>query len=105
MCSFFREAETLRRNHEAARKKKLTIPVLAIGAESFIGKEVKNQMDRVAENVTYREFTYGHQLAGECPEILSKRLVVEVQSNNGNPRQFNTPAHPNLVGLLTLSPN
>lgn len=80
MCSFFRAAETLRQNREAAKKKKLTIPVLAIGAEPFIGKEVKNQMDRVAENVTYAEFTYGHQLAEECPEILSKRYLSFLQS-------------------------
>jgi hypothetical protein len=48
------------------------MPVLAAGSETFIGKEVKNQMERVAENVVYEELKFGHQLAEECPEDVSK---------------------------------
>lgn len=76
MCGFFRERASVQQNHDAvARGPKLTLPVLAIGAESFIGMEVKRQMERVAENVTYAEFEYGHQLAEECPELLGRRYL------------------------------
>ncbi|KKA25686.1 hydrolase or acyltransferase of alpha/beta superfamily [Rasamsonia emersonii CBS 393.64] len=75
MCSFFRARATIQQNHEAAARTKLTVPVLAIGAESFIGREVKRQMERVAQNVQYAEFDYGHQLAEECPEMLSQRYL------------------------------
>lgn len=36
MCAYFREPESLKQNHEST-KKKLTLPVLAIGAELFKG--------------------------------------------------------------------
>jgi pimeloyl-ACP methyl ester carboxylesterase len=80
MCNIYRATEAnVRQNREAA-KKKLTMPVLAVGAESFIGKEVKNQMDQVAEKVTYAEFKFGHQLAEECPDILAQRYLSFLQS-------------------------
>lgn len=80
MCNIYRALETnVRQNREAAQAK-LTMPVLAVGAESFIGAEVKKQMERVAENVTYAGFRYGHQLAEECPEILSQRYLMFLQS-------------------------
>lgn len=55
-----------------AAETKLKIPVLAVGSTAFIGKEVKVQMERVADNVQYRELGFGHQLAEECPDDLAK---------------------------------
>jgi hypothetical protein len=48
------------------------MPVLAIGSKYFIGKEVEKQMLNVADNVTYRELNFGHQLAEECAPGLAK---------------------------------
>jgi hypothetical protein len=50
----------------------LTLPVLAVGSEAFIGEEVKRQMERVADNVEYKELKFGHQLAEECPDLLAE---------------------------------
>lgn len=47
------------------------MPVLAVGSEAFIGKEVGKQMEKVARNVEYQELKFGHQLAEECPEQLA----------------------------------
>lgn len=47
------------------------MPVLAIGSDAFIGKEVGNQMEKVARKVEYQELKFGHQLAEECPEGLA----------------------------------
>lgn len=47
------------------------MPVLAVGSEAFIGKEVGKQMEKVARKVEYHELRYGHQLAEECPEQLA----------------------------------
>lgn len=79
LCSFFREPESLRLNREAAENR-LTLPVLAIGGAAFLGKEVQRQMERVAENVVYTEFKYGHHLAEECPDILGKRYLSFLRS-------------------------
>ena len=65
-------------NKEAA-KNKLKMPVLAVGSQAFIGKEVKNQMDKVAGNVQYRELKFGHQLAEECPDELAKTYLDFLQ--------------------------
>lgn len=66
-------------NKEAA-KTKLTMPVLAVGSRAFIGHEVKNQMEKVAERVEYRELNFGHQLAEECPEELARVYVAFLKS-------------------------
>jgi hypothetical protein len=66
--------------NKAAAQTKLTLPVLAIGSEAFIGKEVKNQMENVAEKVQYQELKFGHQLAEECPELLAKTYLGFLQS-------------------------
>ena len=58
-------------NREAA-KIKLGMPVLAVGSQAFIGKQVKIQMDKIADNVQYQELPYGHQLAEECPDALAR---------------------------------
>lgn len=47
------------------------MPVLAVGSEAFIGKEVGKQMEKVASKVDYQELKFGHQLAEECPEQLA----------------------------------
>jgi hypothetical protein len=39
-------------------QKEVQLPVLPVGSEAFIGKEVKEQMKKVAENVRYRELKY-----------------------------------------------
>jgi pimeloyl-ACP methyl ester carboxylesterase len=54
---------------------KLTMPVLAVGSEYFIGKEVKNQMDRVADNVKYVQLDCGHSMALERPRQLADHLI------------------------------
>ena len=51
------------------------MPVLAVGSQAFIGKEVKNQMDKVADNVQYQELKFGHQLAEECPDELARTYL------------------------------
>jgi pimeloyl-ACP methyl ester carboxylesterase len=53
-------------------KVKLEMPVLTIGSEHFIAKEVKRQMENVARKVEYVELGYGHQLAEECPDELAE---------------------------------
>ena len=65
-------------NKEAA-KNKLRMPVLAVGSQAFIGKEVKNQMDKVADNVQYQELKFGHQLAEECPHELARTYLDFLQ--------------------------
>jgi pimeloyl-ACP methyl ester carboxylesterase len=54
---------------------KLPMPVLAVGSEYFIGKEVKNQMDRVSDNVKYVELDCGHSMALERPRQLADHLI------------------------------
>ena len=49
----------------------LELPVLAVGSEAFIGKEVEKQMEKVAREVKYQELKFGHQLAEECAEQLA----------------------------------
>jgi len=60
----------VKQNREAA-KSKLEMPVLAVGSEAFIGKEVGKQMEQVARKVEYQELKFGHQLAEECQEQLA----------------------------------
>ena len=69
------QTERLKRMSETTRnlrKRKLKLPVLAVGSKDFIGKEVKKQTEYMAENVEYQELNFGHQLAEECPEQLAK---------------------------------
>lgn len=58
--------------NKKAAETKLKVPVLAIGSRDFIGREVEKQMQKVAENVQYKELHHGHQLAEECPIELAK---------------------------------
>jgi hypothetical protein len=65
--------------NKKAAEVKLKMPVLAVGSQAFIGKEVANQMYKVAENVEYQELKFGHQLAEECPEDLAKVYLAFLQ--------------------------
>jgi pimeloyl-ACP methyl ester carboxylesterase len=51
------------------------MPVLAVGSEYFIGTEVKNQMDRVSDNVKYVQLDCGHSMALERPQELAEHLI------------------------------
>jgi len=79
MFNVYRATERNMEVNKRAAETKLRTPVLAVGSEAFIGKEVKNQMEKVAENVEYRELKYGHQLAEECPEDLAKVYLEFLQ--------------------------
>jgi pimeloyl-ACP methyl ester carboxylesterase len=57
-------------NRESATTK-LTMPVLAVGSEYFIGDDNERQMREVAEDVRSVILPWGHQLAEECPEDLA----------------------------------
>jgi len=61
----------VKQNREAAMTK-VKMLVTMVGSEAFIGKEVKYQMEKVAQNVVYVEFKFGYQLAEECPEKLAQ---------------------------------
>ncbi|KAK5130034.1 hypothetical protein LTR16_001793 [Cryomyces antarcticus] len=66
-------------NIESA-KTKLTMLVLAVGSEAFIGEEAKDQMDGVAQQVEYRGLTVGHQLAEESVEQLAETYLHFLQN-------------------------
>jgi len=61
-------------NREAA-KTKLTMPVLAVGSEYFIGADNERQMREVAEDVRGVILPWGHQLAEEDPEALAEAYL------------------------------
>lgn len=65
-------------NIELDRKwaeRKLSMPVLAVGSQYFIGEENRRQMERVAEDVRYVELDCGHSMALERPEELARELL------------------------------
>lgn len=68
----FRNAEF---NREQARTK-LTCPVMSIGAPEFFGPLVREQMEKVAENVVQSHLyeNCGHSLALEKTELLARHL-------------------------------
>ena len=70
--SAFKSAEV---NRELA-KKKLTIPVMTIGAPEFFGPKVRENALQFAEEVQRSEIfeECGHSLALEKPERLAKTL-------------------------------
>ncbi|KAK4687556.1 hypothetical protein P7C73_g2566, partial [Tremellales sp. Uapishka_1] len=79
MLNIYRATELNSTANVVAAKTKLTIPVLAVGSRAFIGKEVKIQMDKVADNVQYQELDFGHQLAEECPDELARVYLAFLQ--------------------------
>ncbi|MFC7996408.1 alpha/beta fold hydrolase [Streptomyces rochei] len=57
-------------NREAARKK-LDIPVLALGGSAFVGERAAEQARLVADDVTGHVFDAGHDLAEEVPDEMA----------------------------------
>ncbi|WP_030739880.1 alpha/beta fold hydrolase [Streptomyces sp. NRRL F-5135] len=57
-------------NRQAARKK-LDIPVLALGGSAFIGERNESQARLVAHHVTGHVFDAGHDLAEEVPDEMA----------------------------------
>lgn len=55
-------------------RKKLEMPVMAVGSQYFIADENKRQMERVAKNVRYVELDCGHSMALERPQKLAETL-------------------------------
>ena len=66
--------EDAEQNRESA-KRKLPMPVLAVGGEEFIGTDNERQMREVAEDVRGVILPWGHQLAEECPEQLAREYL------------------------------
>ena len=66
--------ESGRQNKESA-KKKLKMPVLAVGSQYFIAADNERQMREVAENVKGVILPRGHQLAEECPDQLAAEYI------------------------------
>jgi hypothetical protein len=66
--------EDAEQNRESA-KRKLTMPVLAVGSQHFIGDDNERQMREVAEDVRGVLLPFGHQLAEECPEHLAAEYL------------------------------
>jgi hypothetical protein len=71
----------VRDNGESAETK-VKPPVLSVRSKDLISKEVKKQMEYVAENVEYQELNFGHYLAEECPEQLAKIYLSFLQRLN-----------------------
>ncbi|MGI5326101.1 alpha/beta fold hydrolase [Actinomadura nitritigenes] len=61
-------------NREAARKK-LDIPVLALGGSAFIGDRNEAQMRLFADDVTGHVFDAGHDLAEEVPDEMAEAVL------------------------------
>ncbi|WP_234315671.1 alpha/beta fold hydrolase [Streptomyces albus] len=61
-------------NREAARKK-LDIPVLALGGSAFIGERNEEMARHVAHDVTGQVFTAGHDLAEEVPDEMAAAVL------------------------------
>lgn len=64
-------------NIELDRKwaeRSLSMPVMAVGSQHFIGEENLRQMERVADDVRYVELDCGHSMALERPERLAREL-------------------------------
>lgn len=53
----------------------LSMPVLTIGAQHFIGREVSRRMEQLAKDVKYVELDCGHSMALERPAELSQTLT------------------------------
>lgn len=66
--------ESAKQNKESA-KKKLKMPVLAVGSEYFIAEDNERQMREVASDVRGVILPRGHQLAEECPEALAAEYI------------------------------
>lgn len=61
-------------DRESSRQK-LPMPVVAVGGKEFIGEDNERQMKEVADDVRGVILTWGHQLAGECPEEVGREYL------------------------------
>ncbi|MCL3992093.1 alpha/beta fold hydrolase [Streptomyces lavenduligriseus] len=61
-------------NRQAARRK-LDIPVLALGGSAFIGERNESQARHVAHHVTGHVFDAGHDLAEEVPDEMADVIL------------------------------
>jgi pimeloyl-ACP methyl ester carboxylesterase len=75
MFNIYRATEKNVAANTKSAEQVLEMPVLAVGSEAFIGKEVHEQMKRVAKDVQYQELKFGHQLAEECPDELARTYL------------------------------
>ena len=71
----YRASEEDAEQNQKQFKKKLEMPVLAVGGKHFFAEEVHHQMNQVAENVRGVILDKGHNLALECPEELAKEYL------------------------------
>lgn len=71
MCEIYRATLTDADQNREAAKTKLTMPVLAVGSEHFIGADNERQMREVADDVRGVILPWGHQLAEESPKELA----------------------------------
>ena len=71
MCEIYRATLTDAEQNREAAKNKLTMPVLAVGSEHFIGADNERQMREVADHVRGVILPWGHQLAEESPDELA----------------------------------
>ncbi|GAB2942636.1 alpha/beta fold hydrolase [Nonomuraea fastidiosa] len=61
-------------NRQAARRR-LGIPVLALGGSAFIGERNETQMRMFADDVTGHVFDAGHDLAEEVPDEMAEVVL------------------------------
>jgi pimeloyl-ACP methyl ester carboxylesterase len=71
MCEIYRATLTDGDQNRESAKKKLPMPVLAVGSEHFIGADNERQMREVADDVRAVILPWGHQLAEESPDELA----------------------------------
>ena len=74
--------ENVQDNKESAQTK-LKLSVLAVGNKDFICKEVKKQMEYVAENVEYQELNFGRRVSGAISEDLLGLLATVGMKGKG----------------------
>jgi pimeloyl-ACP methyl ester carboxylesterase len=80
MCDIYRASLIDAEYNDAVAKDPLTLPVLAIGAEKFLGSLMEEQMKHYCQNVTGVTLPWGHQLAEECPDLLAETLLGFLQN-------------------------
>lgn len=71
MLAVYRAMLTDAEQNRRAARKKLDIPVLALGGAAFIGERVESQVRHVADDVTAHVFDAGHDLAEEVPDEMA----------------------------------
>ncbi|WP_186785560.1 alpha/beta fold hydrolase [Streptomyces misionensis] len=71
MLAVYRAMLTDAEQNRRAARKKLDIPVLALGGSAFIGERNAEQARFVAHDVTGHVFEAGHDLAEEVPEEMA----------------------------------